>query len=187
MVDEAHKLTRELLEEIRLLGNLENRDEKLIQLVLAGQSELADILNREDLSQLKQRIAVRLVLSPLSKEELVEYIEYRWQRAGASNEPPFTPGAMELTERFSGGIPRLINAICDNALLHVFGERARLVEPRHVLAACRDLDLTGAGCDTEARCRKSETRTEAGRTGHSGGSTDALEVVAGRAVSRFPA
>jgi len=147
VVDEAHKLTYELLEEVRLLGNLENRDEKLVQLVLAGQSELAYILNREDLSQLKQRIAVRLSLNPLTKEELVEYIEYRWQRAGAPAEPPFTPGALELTGRFSRGIPRLINAICDNALLHVFGERARLVEPRHVLAASRDLDLVRGNMD----------------------------------------
>jgi len=144
VVDEAHKLTRELLEEVRLLGNLENRDEKLVQLLLAGQSELADTLNREDLAQLKQRIAVRLTLNPLTKEELVEYIEYRWQRAGAVIPPPFTPGALELTARFSGGIPRMINAICDNALLHVFGERARMVEPRHVLAASRDLDILPA-------------------------------------------
>jgi general secretion pathway protein A len=141
VVDEAHKLTRELLEEVRLLGNLENRDEKLVQLLLAGQSELVDTLNRDDLAQLKQRIAVRLTLNPLTKEELVEYIEYRWQRAGSVTPPPFTPGAMELTARFSGGIPRMINAICDNALLHVFGERARMVEPRHVLAASRDLDI----------------------------------------------
>jgi general secretion pathway protein A len=145
VVDEAHKLTQELLEEVRLLGNLENRDEKLVQLVLAGQSELAATLNRDDLAQLKQRIAVRLLLSPLTNEELVEYIEYRWQRAGGVSEPPFTAGAMELTARFSGGIPRLINTICDNALLHIFGERARLVEPRHVLAACRDLDLVPCG------------------------------------------
>lgn len=147
VVDEAHKLTSELLEEVRLLGNLENRDEKLVQLLLAGQSELADTLNREDLAQLKQRIAVRLSLKPLTKEELVEYIEYRWQRAGAITAPPFTPGALELIARFSGGIPRMVNAICDNALLHVFGERAKLVEPRHILAASGDLDLAGANLE----------------------------------------
>jgi general secretion pathway protein A len=172
VVDEAHKLTPELLEGVRLLGNLENRDEKLVQLLLAGQSELTDTLNREDLSQLKQRIAVRLSLHPLTKEELVEYIEYRWQRAGALTEPPFTPGALELTARFSGGIPRMVNAICDNALLHVFGERARVVEPRHVLAASRDLDLAGAGCDLETRRQL-------------GGCAEAFEVVAGRAVSKL--
>jgi general secretion pathway protein A len=147
VVDEAQKLTRDLLEEVRLLGNLENRDEKLLQLVLAGQSELAATLNRDHLAQLKQRIAVRLSLNPLTKEELVEYIEYRWQRAGAVTEPPFTPGAMELAARFSGGIPRLVNAICDNALLHVFGERITLVEPRHILAACRDLDIAPFGIE----------------------------------------
>ena len=151
VIDEAHKLTPELLEEVRLLGNLENRDEKLLQLLLAGQSELADTLNRGDLLQLKQRIAVRLSLHPLAKEELVEYIEYRWQRAGAVTAPPFTPGAFELTARFSGGIPRMVNAICDNALLNAFGERAKLVEPKHVMAASRDLDLVGFGIEPSRR------------------------------------
>jgi type II secretory pathway predicted ATPase ExeA len=116
-----------------------------VQLVLAGQSELGEILNRDNLAQFKQRIAVRLTLNSLTKEELLEYIEYRWQRAGAATPPPFTPGALELTARFSGGIPRMINAICDNALLHAFGERTRLVEPRHVLAASRDLDILPGG------------------------------------------
>jgi general secretion pathway protein A len=154
VVDEAHKLSGELLEEVRLLGNLENRDEKLVQLVLAGQSELSGILNRDDMAQLKQRIAIRLSLNPLTREELAEYIEYRWQRAGPQAAHPFTPGGVELTARFSGGIPRIINAICDNSLLHAFGEHAPLVEPRHVLAAVNDLDIALSGMERS----RTETR-----------------------------
>ena len=141
VIDEAHKLSAELLEEVRLLGNLENRAQKLLQLVLAGQSELGAMLNREDLLQLKQRVAVRLTLRPLTRPEVTEYIRYRWQRAGGSREVPFTPATLELVERFSRGIPRVVNAICDSALLSVFGEQGSLVEPRHVIQSCTDLDL----------------------------------------------
>lgn len=141
VIDEAHKLTHELLEEVRLLGNLENNAEKLLQIVLAGQNELADALNRGDLLQLKQRVAVRLSLRPLSRFEVAEYVHYRWVRAGGSERLPFTPAALELIARFSRGIPRLVNAICDNALLLAFGEQVALVEPRHIRQSCTDLDL----------------------------------------------
>jgi general secretion pathway protein A len=141
VIDEAHKLSPELLEEVRLLGNLENRAQKMLQLVLAGQSDLATILNRDDLQQLKQRVAVRLTLRPLTRPEVTEYVRYRWVRAGGSRDLPFTPAALELVERFSHGIPRVVNAICDGALLSVFGEEGSMVEPRHVIQSCTDLDL----------------------------------------------
>ncbi len=141
VIDEAHKLSTELLEEVRLLGNLEARAQKLLQLVLAGQSDLGRVLNREDLLQLKQRIAVRLTLRPLTRPEVTEYVRHRWVRAGGSREVPFTPASLELVERFSHGIPRVVNAICDGALLAVFGEQGSVVEPRHVIQSCTDLDL----------------------------------------------
>ncbi len=141
VIDEAHKLSPELLEEVRLLGNLEDRTQKLLQVVLAGQSELAGVLNRGDMHQLKQRIAMRLTLRPLSRSEVAEYVRHRWVRAGGPREVPFSPAALELVERFSHGIPRVVNAICDSALLAVFGERGRIVEPRHVIQSCTDLDL----------------------------------------------
>ena len=141
VIDEAHKLSLEVFEEVRLLGNLENRAEKLLQLVLAGQSDLAATLNRGDLQQLKQRIAGRLSLRPLSRPEVAEYIRHRWMRAGGTPDVPFSPAALELAARLSHGIPRVVNAICDNALLLVFGERAGLVEPRHVIQSATDLDL----------------------------------------------
>jgi general secretion pathway protein A len=149
VIDEAHKLSPELLEEVRLLGNLENRAQKLLQLVLAGQNELGKMLKHEDLLQLKQRVAVRLSLRPLTRPEVTEYVCHRWVRAGGSRDVPFSPAAMELVERFSHGIPRVVNAICDSALLMVFGEQGRAVEPRHVIQSCTDLDLMAWPAEVE--------------------------------------
>ncbi len=141
MIDEAHNLPPDVIEEVRLLGNLENRAEKLLQIVLSGQSELTERLNRVDMRQFKQRIALRLVLKPLSRLEVADYIHYRWVRAGGADQMPFTPAALEMIAQFSRGIPRVVNAICDNALLIVFGEQGSLVEPRHIRQSCEDLDL----------------------------------------------
>jgi general secretion pathway protein A len=149
VIDEAHKLSPALLEEVRLLGNLESRAQKMLQLVLAGQNELGRMLNQEDLLQLKQRVAVRLSLRPLTRQEVNEYIRHRWIRAGGSRDVPFSPAALELVERFSHGIPRVVNAICDSALLQVFGEQGRVVEPRHVIQSCTDLDLLALPAEIE--------------------------------------
>jgi general secretion pathway protein A len=140
IVDEAHKLTPEVLEEIRLLGNFELSDQKLLQIVLIGQPELADTLNRPDLRQFKQRIAVRLNLQPLSSWEVREYIAHRWKQGGGET-PPFDAEAIEAIAGWSGGICRVINAICDNALLSAYGEGVHEVQVRHVRAAAKDLDL----------------------------------------------
>jgi len=158
VIDEAHKLSPELLEEVRLLGNLECRAQKMLQLVLAGQSELGTLLNRAELLQLKQRVAVRLTLRPLTRPEVTEYIRHRWVRAGASRNVPFTPGALELVERFSHGIPRVVNAICDGALLAAFGERGNAVEPRHVIQSCMDLDLMALPAEAAPREEREGTQ-----------------------------
>lgn len=141
IVDEAHKLRPEVLEEIRLWSNFEFPDKKLLQIVLVGQSELRDVLNRADLQQLKQRIALRLTISPLAPGEVAAYMKYRWSKAGASAPVPATPEAIELIAKASRGIPRVINAICDNALLIVYGKGLAVVAAEHVRTACRDLDL----------------------------------------------
>ncbi len=120
IVDEAHNLEWDVLEEIRLLGNLENRREKLLQVVLAGQPELDRKLDAPSLRQLKQRIALRCVLRPFSNSEVVEYIETRLARAGMRGETPFPPEVLDQIHVRSQGIPRLINAICDNLLLTAF-------------------------------------------------------------------
>ncbi|MBV9083348.1 MAG: AAA family ATPase [Acidobacteriaceae bacterium] len=145
IVDEAHKLSPELLEEIRLLTNFELGDQKLLQIVLAGQTELGDVLNRTDLWQLKQRITVRLQIGRLPASEVQRYITYRWNKASEStSKPPFTAAAVVLIERSSLGIPRLINVICDNALTLAFGAGLQVVDAAQVADAVRDLDLNTA-------------------------------------------
>jgi general secretion pathway protein A len=141
IIDEAHKLSREVLEEIRLLGNFEEADEKFLQILLIGQNELDHTLNRDDLRQLKQRIAVRLSIAPLTPPEVGQYIRHRWLRAGG-NHPPFTAEAISQIAEISRGIPRLINGLCDSALTLAFGEGGSAVEARHVQASAVDLHLS---------------------------------------------
>ena len=142
VVDEAHKLSAEVLEEIRLLTNIETPEGKLLQIVLAGQDELRDTLNRQDLRQLKQRVAVRVAIHPLADQQVDEYIRYRWSKAGGQ-EHPFAPGAIRLIAQRSNGIPRLVNAICDNALALAYGQGLHSVEAQQVAEVVSDLDLGG--------------------------------------------
>jgi general secretion pathway protein A len=141
VIDEAHKLSSELLEEIRLLGNFEAADHKLLQMVLAGQPELNERLNLPELWQLKQRIMIRMVLQRMDRETVLEYLIFRWGKAGATAPIPFTEGAVDAIAAWSHGIPRLINSICDNSLLIAFSEETRTVHPRHIREACKELDL----------------------------------------------
>lgn len=141
IVDEAQCLSREVLEEIRLLTNLETPEGKLLQIILAGQNELADMLNRQDLRQLKQRISVRLSLSPLSRVQTALYIEHRWKKAGGSEPLPFASQAIERIYAFSRGLPRSINALCDNALIQAVANDVEAVRYEDVVAAARDLDF----------------------------------------------
>jgi general secretion pathway protein A len=141
VVDEAHKLSPEVLEEIRLLGNFENANDKLIQILLIGQNELTDVLNREDLRQFKQRIAVRLRLEALSKEDVALYIQHRWTTAGGRQPAPFAPDVVDRIGACSRGIPRLINVICDNALMLAFAKSQSTVTLEHLHEAARDLDI----------------------------------------------
>jgi general secretion pathway protein A len=141
VVDEAHKLSQEVLEEIRLLGNLEFAEYKLIQIVLAGQTELGHLLNRPDMRQLKQRFAVRLNVEPLSNGDMEQYIDYRWSKAGGKRPVPFSNGAMEEIRRFSKGIPRVINCLCDNSLMRAYGHGQTQVHGEDVVSVARELDL----------------------------------------------
>lgn len=143
IVDEAHKLTKELLEEVRLLTNYNTRHGCLIQVVLTGQTELDEMLRENDMAQLKQRVAYRFTLRPLAKDEVREYIAYRWRRAGGEGGIPFDEDALEAIGRYAGGIPRLINAICDNSLMMAFAEGAPSVSGATVHTVARELDLAG--------------------------------------------
>ena len=141
VADEAHKLSPEVLEEIRLLTNFENADRKLLQIILSGQTELRTLLNAEHLRQVKQRIAVQCELHPLSHEEVGQYIGFRWARGGANSEPPFDEAAIHTIARASGGIPRVINALCDNALNLIYATDECRVTAAHALQVAHDLDL----------------------------------------------
>jgi general secretion pathway protein A len=140
VIDEAHKLSIELLEEVRLLGNFERSDCKLLQIVLAGQPELDSTLNRPDLWQLKQRVALHLSVRPLSAAEVAQYIQFRWTKAGGAH-APFPAGTVAAVLHFSRGIPRVVNSICDNALELAFGEGSSTVTQAHILEVAKDLRL----------------------------------------------
>ena len=131
IVDEAHHLSADILEEVRLLSNLETDDDKLLQIVLVGQPELDEKLDSFGLRQLKQRIAVRTQLSSLDADETKRYIEQRLQIAGANvcPNPLFSVQTISAVCRHSRGLPRLINAICDNALVTAYARGLPIVTP----------------------------------------------------------
>ena len=144
IIDESQSLPDELLEEVRLLANHETSTEKLLPVVLVGQPELADRLNRTELRQLKQRIALRCTLTPLSLRETAAYIGTRLRIAGGDIAQVFTRDAVAAIHECSGGVPRTISVICDNALLNGFASDQRPVSRDLVLDVARDFDLTAA-------------------------------------------
>ena len=142
VVDEAHLLPRHLLEEIRLLLNFETNREKLLQVILCGQPELHDLLGQPELRQLKQRVSLKCSIKTLTPHETGEYIRWRLRIAGCADENLFEPDAIRLAHRFSGGIPRIINNICDNALLTGFSEGSARITAEIVEDVVDVLDLT---------------------------------------------
>ncbi|MCE5307764.1 MAG: AAA family ATPase [Acidobacteriales bacterium] len=145
IVDEAHNLSWEVLEEIRLLGNLETRHGKLLQIVLAGQPELDRKLDAPDMRQLKQRIVLRCHLCPLEESEAIEYIVTRMNRAGMPNQTVFPADLLSEIYLRSQGIPRLINAICDNLLLNCFALEQRVATLEVLDEVCADMRLEWPG------------------------------------------
>jgi general secretion pathway protein A len=143
-IDEAQDLGAELLEQVRLLSNLETDQRKLLQIVLIGQPELREKLNDRGLRQLRQRITVRYHLTPLSREETERYIAHRLRVAGAAGRPAFSPWAVRTIHRYSAGVPRLINAICDKALLYGFVNRTDRMDARAIRQAIRELEGNAA-------------------------------------------
>ncbi|HYT74807.1 MAG TPA: AAA family ATPase [Vicinamibacterales bacterium] len=141
IIDEVQVLPDELLEEVRLLANMETATEKLLPIVLAGQPELAVRLNQPSLRQLKQRVALRCELTALDVRETAEYIAGRIRIAGGNSALIFTRQAVEAVYQGSGGIPRLISVICDNALISGFAADRRPTDREIVTDVCRDFDL----------------------------------------------
>jgi general secretion pathway protein A len=132
IVDEAHDLSADTLEEVRLLSNLENSEDKLVQIILAGQPELDKKLDSVELRQLKQRIALRTQLGALNAKQTQEYIEQRLRIAGVdSSQPPiFSAQAIDHVYSYSRGFPRLINTICENALISAYARQTPTVTAR---------------------------------------------------------
>lgn len=162
IVDEAHNLEWEVLEEVRLLGNLENRQGKLLQIILAGQPELDRKLDASNLRQLKQRIVLRCSLDPLSPDEVAGYVETRLARAGMPNQTVFSPEILEEIYKRSRGIPRLINLLCDNLLVTAFAMEQRVATLEMLDEVSEDLRLEwpGSGRDRRNRSRYDAEREQ---------------------------
>jgi general secretion pathway protein A len=147
IVDEAHHLSEDILEEVRLLSNLETDDDKLLQIVLVGQPELDKKLDSVGLRQLKQRIAVRTQLGPLDADETTRYIERRLQIAGAGSDSGsiFSKEAIARVYLHSRGLPRLINTICENALITAYARSLSIVTPDVIEDVAKEFRLDGMG------------------------------------------
>ena len=140
IIDEAQNLPRQVLEQIRILSNLETDKEKLLQIVLVGQLNLKDLLRSPELRQLDQRVSIRYELKPLTREETSAYIAHRLTIAGGGI-VSFAPKALDLVHRYTNGIPRLINLVCDRALLGGYSARTSRITADMVAAAAQGLDL----------------------------------------------
>ena len=140
VIDEAQNLSPQLMEQVRLLSNLETDQHKLLQIVLCGQPELRERLGRPDLRQLRQRITVRYHIPPLSLDDTARYIEHRIRVAGPNAAVVFQPAAVKEVHRYAKGGPRLINAVCDNALLAGYVAQQHEIDARCVRKAVKQLE-----------------------------------------------
>jgi general secretion pathway protein A len=164
IVDEAQNLVPEVLEEIRMLSNLETPQSKLINIILVGQPELAHKLERPELRQLRQRVELRHVIRPLGPQEAERYVVERLLVAGHAKGDLFASAALRALYRFSGGIPRVINVLADNALLVAFARQIERVNASIVREAARDVGLAGAE-EPEAASEEHRKPSESGWLG----------------------
>ena len=141
IVDEAQKLTHAVLEEIRLLTNLETSTEKLLQIVLSGQQELEEKLKLPQLRQLRQRIMLRCKTTPLTKEQTHDYIAERLRIAGACGELIFSPQTVDTIHLYSLGIPRVVNLLCEHSLINAYAEHQRPISPKIVEEVAHEFQL----------------------------------------------
>lgn len=162
VIDEAHNLSMDLLEEIRLLSNLETNNDKLLQIVLVGQPELDLKLDSFDLRPLKQRIALRAHLTPLDEEDTGKYIVERLTIAGAGSRSGafFTPEAVKVIHRYSKGFPRLINTICENSLITGYAKQLQTIPPDIVLGVAKDFHLTANGSKLDKKADDADEELE---------------------------
>ncbi len=148
IVDEAQNLSRKVLEEIRMISGIETHKEKVLRIILTGQPELRDKLDAPSLKQLVQRVRLRFHLNALDARETQEYIEHRLTIGGHEKKDIFTDECFEIIHRYSGGVPRLINTLCDTALLCAFADEKHCVEAADVMAAVDELNWEEHYSDT---------------------------------------
>lgn len=141
IIDEAQHLSPEVLEQIRIVSNLETNESKLLQIVLVGQLNLRDVLAQAQMRQLDQRISLRAMLKPLTRDEVEAYIAHRLWVAKGADAVTFAPGAVDMVHAYSGGVPRVINLLCDRALMAGAELRASVVSPPLIEEAAAKLDL----------------------------------------------
>jgi len=176
IVDEAQNLSKKVLEEVRMISGIETHKEKVLRIILAGQPELRDTLDSARLKQLIQRVRLRFHIGPLDRRELREYIERRLSVAGRKKAGLFADDSFDVVYRFSGGIPRLINTLCDTALLCVFADEKNVIEASDIIDAAEELNWkehessTGAyeqlrqlGLEREPHSNSNVTRIEVRR------------------------
>ena len=147
IVDEAQNLSPEMLEEIRLLSNLETPRSKLIQIMLVGQPELKELLARPELRQLRQRIALRHHLRPFDERESAEYVDERLRKAGYGGKGIFKRSALREIYAVTGGTPRLINSVCDSALLLGYSQDKRTLDAATIREVAQDMELTSPAAE----------------------------------------
>lgn len=145
ILDEAQNLDWEVLEEVRMLGNLENRHGKLLQIILAGQPEFDRKLDTPNLRQLKQRIVLRYDLKPFTEEETIQYVNSRFTKAGLPNQTIIAPELISEIQRRTQGIPRIINVFCDNLLLTAFADASKVVTADMIEDVTKDMRLEWPG------------------------------------------
>jgi general secretion pathway protein A len=143
IIDEAQNLTQKTMEEVRMLSNLEDEKNHLIQMILVGQPELKNKLKRRDLVQFAQRVTVHCHLNGLNASEVKEYILYRLKVAGSNRTDIFTDAAIELISLYSKGIPRIINILCDTALVYGYADNLKVIEKEIVKNVIQERDSTG--------------------------------------------
>ncbi|UCC94527.1 MAG: AAA family ATPase [Candidatus Omnitrophota bacterium] len=143
VIDEAQNLRRDVLEEVRMLSNLETEKEKLIQIILMGQPELRQLLSRKELAQLRQRIAVSYHIYPFTKPEAKEYIRHRLKVVGTNGNVIFGKPALDKIYSYSQGVPRIINTICDRALLTGFLKEKFYISECVINEVAREIDELG--------------------------------------------
>jgi putative secretion ATPase (PEP-CTERM system associated) len=148
IVDEAQNLSRKVLEEVRMISGIETHKEKVLRIILAGQPELRESLDSPRLKQLVQRVRLRFHLTALDPRETREYIEHRLAVGGHEESGLFTDDCFDLIHRYSGGVPRLINTLCDTALLCAFADEKPVVEETDVMSALNELNWEEHNTDT---------------------------------------